>query len=264
MRKPVQLLAITVAIVGSLPIHAQDTRQLVENAVQTELTDDAADHSHWLYFEVERRPGNNHKQWVAETADGNLVRVLEQNGQTVTEQEQRSRMDSFAGSKSEQAKQRKSDLHDDEQASEMLRTLPKAFLWTRTGDENGSTTLHFKPDPGFHPSNYEERVFAAMEGDLIVNDEQHRIASLKGKLIHDVRFGGGLFGHLEAGGSFEVERRETAKGLWQIVETHVHIQGRALFFKSIGEQDDDEKSKLKQLPDNITFAQAEKELLTQK
>jgi hypothetical protein len=263
MRRAVQLMAIAVAIVGSLRVHGQDARQFVENAVQTELNDDAADHSHWLYFEVERRPGNTHKQWVAETADGNLVRVLEQNGQAVTEQDQRSRMESFAGSKSEQAKQGKSERHDDEQAAEMLKTLPRAFIWTKTSDENGNTTLHFRPDPQFHPKNYEERVFAAMEGDLTVNDAQHRIASLKGKLIHDVKFGGGLFGYLEAGGSFEVERHETAKGLWQIVETHVHIRGRALFFKSIGEQDDDEKSKLKQLPDDITFAQAEKELLAQ-
>lgn len=231
--------------------------------MQAELAADDADHSHWLYFEVDRKPGNALEQWVAETANGNLVRIVEQNGQAVSEQEQRSRMDSFAGSKSEQAKQRKSGQHDDAQAEEMLRTLPKAFLWTRTGDANGNTTLHFKPDPAFHPPNYEERVFAAMEGDLTVNDAQHRIASLKGKLIHDVKFGGGLFGYLQAGGSFEVERHETGKGIWQITETHIHIKGRALFFKSIGEQEDDVKSKLKQLPDDTTFAQAEKELLAQ-
>jgi hypothetical protein len=263
MRKRVQLLAVAVAITGCARIHAQDARAFVEKAVQAELAADDTDHSHWLYFETERRPGNALKQWVAETADGNLVRVLEQNGQAIPEQEQRSRMDSFAGSKSEQAKQRKSERHDDEQAEEMLRTLPKAFIWTRTGDANGNTTLHFKPDPDFHPPDYEARVFAAMEGDLTVNDEQLRIASMKGKLIHDVKFGGGLFGYLQAGGSFEVERRETGKGLWQIVETHVHIQGRALFFKSIGEQEDDEKTKLKQLSDDITFAQAERDLLAQ-
>jgi len=146
----------------------------------------------------------------------------------------------------------------------MLRTLPKAFIWTKTSDENGNTTLHFKPDPEFHPPDYEARVFAAMEGDMTVNDEQHRIACLKGKLIHDVKFAGGLLGYLQAGGTFDVERRETAKSLWQIVESHIHIQGRALFFKNIGEQEDDVKAKLKQLPDNINFAQAEKDLLSQR
>jgi hypothetical protein len=66
---------------------------------------------------------------------------------------------------------------------------------------------------------------------------------------------------MEAGGTFEVERRETGKGEWQITETHVHIQGHALLFKSISEQEDDEKSKFRRLPDNISIADAEKELL---
>jgi hypothetical protein len=264
MRRTVQLLAIAVAIAGCLQVHSQDARAIVEQAARTELADDAADHSHWLYYEADKRPGNAVKQWVAEAADGNLTRVVEENGQAVSEEEQRSRMDSFAASKSAQAKQRKSGQHDDAQATEMLKTLPRAFLWTKTSDENGNTTLHFRPDPAFQPPSYEERVFAAMEGDLIVDDEQRRIVSLKGTLIHSVKFGGGLLGYLEAGGTFDVERRETAKGIWQIVETHVHIQGRALFFKSIGEQEDDVKSKLKQLPDDITLAQAEKELLAER
>jgi hypothetical protein len=264
MHKPGRLIAIAVAIAGCLAVHAQDARQYVEKAVETELAGDATDHSHWLYFEVERRSGDSIKQWVAETEDGNLIRVVEENGLAVPEQEQRSKVDSFAGSKSEQAKQRKSEQHDDDQAAEMLRTLPKAFLWTKTGDANGNTTLHFKPDPEFHPSSYEQRAFAAMEGDLIVNDEQLRIASIKGKMIHDVKFAGGLLGYLEAGGSFDVERRETGKGLWQIVETHIHIQGRALFFKSIGEQEDDVKTKFKQLPDNIALQPAEQDVLAQR
>lgn len=264
MPKPVQLLAIAVVIAGGLQVHAQDARQIVQKAVQAELAADAADHSHWLYFEVDRKPGNSVKQWVAETANGNLVCVVNRNGESVSEQEQRTKMDSFAGSKSAQDNQRKSGRHDDAQAAEMLRTLPKAFIWTRTGDENGNTTLNFKPDPGFHAPNYEERVFAAMEGELTVNDEQQRIVSLKGKLIHDVKFAGGLFGYLQAGGTFDVERRETAKGLWQIVESHIHIQGRALFFKNIGEQEDDVKTRFQQLPANITLAQAEKDLLAQR
>jgi hypothetical protein len=259
-----QLIALVVVFASAHAVCAQDARQFVEKAVQAELAADAADHSHWLYFEVDQRPGNAVKQWVAETLGGNLVRVVEQNGQAIPEQVQRSKMESFAGTKSDQARQRKSERHDDEQAEEMLRTLPRAFIWSKIRDENGDTILHFKPDPAFHPPDYEERVFAAMEGDMTVNDQQQRIVSLKGTLIHDVKFLGGLFGYLQAGGTFDVERRETGKGLWQIVETHIHIQGRALFFKNIGEQEDDVKSRFKQLPDNIAFPPAENDLMAQR
>jgi hypothetical protein len=100
-----------------------------------------------------------------------------------------------------------------------------------------------------------------MEGDMTVDDAQHRIVSLKGRLTRDVKFGGGLFATLKAGGTFDVERRETGNAVWQITETHVHIEGHALVFKSISEQEDDVETKFKALPDDISFQQAEKELL---
>ncbi len=73
--------------------------------------------------------------------------------------------------------------------------------------------------------------------------------------------GGGLFGDLKTGGSFDVERREIGKGKWQITETHVHIYGHALLFKSISEQEDDVKTEFKELPQAITLQQAEGKLL---
>ena len=94
-----------------------------------------------------------------------------------------------------------------------------------------------------------------------VDERQHRIVSLKGQLVRDVKFGGGLFAALKAGGTFDVERRETGKGEWQITETHIHIQGHALLFKSIAEQEDDVKSKFEQLSDDVSLEQAEKRLL---
>src|SRR5581483_6900749 len=239
----------------------QDARDLVKQAVQTELAADAADHTRWLYFDVDRKPNSSVKQWVAETAAGDLQRVLESNGQKLTSADQKNKMESFIHDRGAQAKQRKSGQHDDKQATEMLSMLPRAFIWTKTGTQANSTVLHFKPDPNFHPPSWESRVFAAMEGDMLVDNAQHRIVSLKGRLIHDVKFGGGFFGNMRAGGTFDVERLETGKGEWQITETHVHIQGHALLFKSISEEEDEEKSKFKRIPGNLSLADAEKELL---
>ena len=98
---------------------------------------------------------------------------------------------------------------------------------------------------------------------MAVDAAQHRIVSLKGRLVRDVKFGGGLFATLKAGGTFDVERRQTGAGVWQITETHVHIDGHALLFKSIAEQEDDMKSKFTQLPGEISLERAERELLKQ-
>ena len=82
----------------------------------------------------------------------------------------------------------------------------------------------------------------------MVDKGQHRIQSIKGALTDDVKFGWGLFGRMKKGGTFEVERRELAPGVWQITESHVHIEGHALLFKTIGEQEDDVKCEFRRSP----------------
>jgi hypothetical protein len=241
----------------------QDAKRIVQQAVKTELAANSSDQSRWLYYEVNQKPKNSVTQWVAETSQGDLRRTLKQNGQEFPADQQHKKMDSFIHDSGAQAQQRKAGQHDDRQATELLKLLPDAFIWTSTGSHDGNTTLHFKPDAKFHPPNREARVFAAMEGDMRVNDAQHRIVSLKGRLIRDVKFGGGLLATLRAGGTFDVERREIGQKLWQITETHVHIDGHALFFKSISEQEDDVKTSFTRLPDNISFQQAEELLLKQ-
>jgi hypothetical protein len=150
--------------------------------------------------------------------------VLSRNGQPISEAQQRASIDKFIHDPSVQANQRRSGQHDDEQAEALLKLLPVAFIWTQTGSNDKTTTLHLKPDPNFRPPSREARVFSAMEGDMTVENSHHRIQELKGTMIRDVNFGWGLLGKLEKGGSFSVERRETGPGVWQITETHIHIQ----------------------------------------
>lgn len=246
---------------GSGTAEGQDPKQLVQQAVSTELAANKNDHTHWLYYEVDRKPDKSVTQWVAETKNGDLHRILEQNGQTLSESQQREKIASFLHDSGALEKQRKSEREDDKQATQLLELLPQAFVWAIAGSQGSSILLHFKPDSKFHPPNRESKVFAAMEGDIAVDKDQHRIVSLKGRLIHDVKFGGGLLGNLKAGGSFDVERREIGPNEWQIIETHVHIYGHALLFKSISENEDDVKSKFKQLGDELLLQAAEQDLM---
>ena len=240
---------------------AQTPRDIVRQAVRTELDASRNDHSHWLYFEIDRQPSKTVKRWVAEANSASVNRVVELNGQAVSESEQRQEMGAFINDSHAQAKQRKSGQHDDEQAAELLKILPDAFLWTRTGEKGNDILFHFKPDPQFRPRSLEARVFAAMEGDMAIDREQHRIASLKGRLINDVKIGYGVLGQLKAGGTFDVERRELSPHVWQITETHVHIQGHALIFKTISEEEDDVKMHFEQVDAGMTLLQAQSELL---
>ena len=256
-------IVLAILLVTALPACAQSPRDLVRQAVQTELVASGNDHSHWLYFEIDRQPAKSVKQWVAQAKSVSLNRVVELNGQSLPESQQRQQMTAFINDPRAQAKQRKSGQHDDEQAAELLRMLPDAFLWTSQGEQGNNLRFHFKPNPQFHPPDLEGRVFAAMEGDMIIDRDQHRIVSLKGRLIHDVKIAYGLLGNLQAGGTFDVERRELTPSVWEITETHVHIQGHALIFKTISEQEDDVKSHFEQIAPSTSLQQAQVELLHQ-
>jgi hypothetical protein len=254
------LLALAV-ILTATAASAQNPRDLVRQAVQTELVSARNDHSHWLYFEFDRQPDKTVKQWVAEARSVSLNRVIERNGQPLPDEQQRQEMSAFINDPRAQSKQHKSSQHDDEQAAELLNILPDAFIWNIEGEKGSQILLHFKPDPQFHPPDLEARVFAAMEGDMAIDREQHRIASLKGRLIKDVLIGFGLLGQLKAGGTFDVERRELTPQVWEITETHVHIQGHALIFKTISENEDDVKSHFKQIDQETSLQQARQELM---
>jgi hypothetical protein len=253
--------SLAVLLVSAAASRAENPKDLVQRAVKSELAADAADHSHWLYFDFDRKPENAIKQWIADAKGGSLHLIVERNGQPVPKDEQRRKMDEFIHDSDAQAKQRKNGAHDDDQATEMLGLLPQAFLWTETASQGSRTILHFKPDPQFHAPDWEARVFAAMEGDLVIDTQQLRIVSLKGRLIHDVLFLGGLLGRLQSGGTFAVERRELSTGIWQITETHVHISGHALIFKDISEEEDESKTNFTRLPAELDLQQAEKEIL---
>jgi hypothetical protein len=95
-----------------------------------------------------------------------------------------------------------------------------------------------------------------MAGEIVVNKAQNRIQTVKGKLIRDVKFGWGLLGKMDEGGTFDVERRELGPGVWEITESHVRITGHALLFKNIGEQDDEVKSGFRQTPPETTLETA--------
>lgn len=237
-------------------LQAQDAKQLVQQAVNSELAVHKADRSLWMYHEIESKPPLIAEQWVAQTAQGDVIRVVQRNGSPVSPEDQRKQVQGFLHDSAAQAQQRADTQHDDEQAASLLKLLPVAFLWTETSRNQATSTFHFKPDPNFQPPTRQARVFAAMEGDLTVDNRQQRIQEINGRLIHDVNFGWGLLGKLNSGGTFQLLRQEIGEGVWHHTETHLHIQGHALLFKSISQDEDDVKTSWEPEPDNLTLDQA--------
>jgi hypothetical protein len=250
---------------AGLLAQAQQTKQdphaqsIVRTAVQTELVADRDDHSRWRYRDAIRRPEGDFVYAVVETDHGSVKKKIQQDGHPLDStrlKEEMQRIESFIHDSSQLAKQRKDSEADDKRAENMLRLLPDAFLWSVKNDAADATTLAFTPDPNFDAPSMEARVFAAMAGEIVVSKPESRIQTIKGRLIREVKFGYGFLGHLNEGGTFNVERRQLAPRVWQITESHIHITGRALLFKNIGEEEDEVKTDFQPTPPATTLEQA--------
>ena len=247
--------ALTPAICAAAP--QQDPLAMLKVAVQTELNADDNDHSRWRYRDEEQELGN--VSIVVQTDYGSVKRLISHGGKPLSSDEAREedeRINRLIHDPSRLARQKRDGEQDDKSARELLNMLPEAFTWTVESENNAATKLHFEPKPDFRPPNLQARVLAAMNGTVIIDKAQHRIETISGRLTQDVVFGFGFFGRLRQGGTFRVERRELAPGLWQITETHVHIDGRALLFKSIGQQQDEVQTSYTPVPHGTTLEQA--------
>lgn len=252
----VSLLPFSVVAQPQQDKHAQE---MVRAAVQTELVADRDDHSRWRYRDLDRKPGGEALYQVVETDHGSVKKKLQENGNPLSEEQlakEDQRIQAFVNDPGQQAKQRKEGEQDDKRAENMLRMLPDAFLWSIKSDNGEVVTFAFTPNPDFEPPNMEAKVFSAMAGEIVVNTAQNRMQTIKGRLIHSVKFGFGLLGRMDEGGTFNVERREISPGIWLITESHVHINGKALLFKTIGEQEDEVKSDFRPTPKATTLEQA--------
>jgi hypothetical protein len=249
-------VALGAALCGSAAgAQPQDAKVILQQAVNAELAANRDDHSHWRY--VETVDGN--KFVVVETEYGALKRHLEEHGRpasAATLAADDERIQRFIHDPGMQAKQRRDGEHDDKSATELLNQMPEAFLWSVESETPDTIVLHFEPNPNFSPPDMQSRVMGKMAGTMIVDKTQHRIRTMKGSLSEDISIGFGLLGRLHRGGTFDVERKQIAPGLWQIAETHVHIEGRALFFKTIGQQEDEVKWDFTPVPPGTTLEQA--------
>ena len=235
------------------------TDQLVRQVINNELYANQNDHSRWMYLDSDTVPGKSTLKLVVQTLDGTVSKTIRLNGRPLTPQERSqdaAKMESVVNDPAVRERQRKNGQHDDQQSVSMMKMLPQGFIWTNAGEANGDITLRFKPNPAFTPPTYAARVFAAMAGEVTVDAKQKRVKMLSGHLVREVDFGWGILGKIVPGGTFRVIRTEVAPGEWEITETHVHIQGHMLIFKSISQQEDEVSSHYKATPAGLTLRQA--------
>lgn len=245
------------------PASAQDhrgLRELVRQVVRNELVAARDDHTCWRYISEERDPNGHSREFeVVQTPAGRLKQWFGIDGRGLTASERESelgRIEKLVSDGRAQQKLLSDERQDAEHAKRMFELFPEAFDYTAGGEENGRLRLVFTPRASFTPPTREAQVFHAMAGTMWIDAASLRLAKIEGRLVEEVKFGWGLLGHLDRGGTFVVEQREVGPGHWDLTRIHVNMNGRALFFKAINVQQNERHSHFQRVDDAIDLASA--------
>jgi hypothetical protein len=260
------IVIATVILLASRALPQSDTErlgmsanELARRVVTNELRFQAEDHGHWMYRLEKVESGKRQVQEILETNHGSLSRLLSIGGHpldTKQQQKENQRMQRLVSHPEEQRKLQQASRKKAEQGARLFRILPDVFVFSYAGRQGDLVTLTFRPNSTFQPPSIEARVFHHMQGEMTVDIKQERLAALNGYLMDDVKFGGGVLGHLDKGGKFGVRQTEVAPGEWEMSILCVDMQGKALFFKTIGVQQTEDHSDFSRVPDDVTLAEA--------
>jgi len=244
---------------GTSPDQPMPASELLRRAVDGELRGQADDHSHWMFHLKTIQGGKEEVKCVVQTKEGELDRVLSINGRPLTPEEQKRedrRIANLLNKPDETKKQQRAQQKDAHQTEDLFKMLPEALKVRYGQRRDDRVELLFEPNPNFYPPTREASVFHAMEGRIWINLKEDRLAEIEGHLMREVKFGGGLLGYLDKGGEFHVKQSEVSPQHWEISLLHVNMHGKALFFKTISVEQDESRTDFRQVPDNLTLAQA--------
>lgn len=259
------LLVMTLLCISSSESPAQkrrspiDANQLVSRTVANELRAAEENHRRWLYSLYRLKQDETQVFKAVQTKDGTLTYLVRVNGRPLTAEERKredARIRKLPSDPVEQRKEQEKSRSDIDKVEQLLEMLPRAFLFRVDGHQGRYIRLNFKPDPAFDPPSREAKVLHSMAGTMLVEPTEARLRSLSGQLLEEVEFGGGMLGHLNKGGSFEVEQREVKRGYWCITSVKVSLKGKALFLKTIDLRQHDVYANFRPVPDGLSLTEA--------
>jgi hypothetical protein len=213
----------------------------------------------WIYRVQKRVDGHMLTEDQVDTPHGPIYRVRAIDGKPLNAAQQskeQQRETLLLHDPGLQAKAKKHYQEDEQQLQKLLLLLPRAYVFSEKSRSGDSEVLTFQPNPAFHPDGYEQRVMQALEGDLVINLRDKRIASMRGHIFRKVEFGFGILGRIDPGGTFDLGRDEIAPDLWKTTLIHIDVSGRFSFFATITKQEYEVRSDFHRVPENLSVEQA--------
>ena len=267
-------LAVSVAILALVrPVPAfladqslESPTELVRRTVEGEIG--TGNGAKAMFTDHKGTPQGSQTKLVVETREGMagmLVAIDNKPLSPAQRQAEEARLEGLVNNPEGLKRKQRSEKEDTEHVTRIMKALPDAFLYESDGSAVGNqeigkpgdqlVRLKFRPNPKYNPPSHVEQVLIGMQGYLLIDANQHRIAKMDGTLTKEVSFGWGILGHLDRGGHFLVEQAEVIPGDWEVTHMSLSFTGKELLFKSISVKSDEVFSNFRPVPSNLTFAQ---------
>jgi len=254
-------ILLSASVIGQTPeaqpgISANDLGRAV---IDNEMKAQEASTARWMYQEEREEQGKKKMTEVVQTGQGTLERLLAVDDHLLGPDEQRheeERIEGLVRNPQVQQKREQVKRKEAEQCKVFFKMMADAFNFYYQGREGDLIRLSFKPNPKFQAPTREARVLEALEGEMWVQATERRLARNQGELTSEVKFAGGLLGHLDKGGKFSVEQTELAPGQWELTRMEINMEGKALFFKTIAVQEKQVRSRFRRVADDVTLSDA--------
>lgn len=269
----VRAIALTalIAISGAVPLCAQGSAEspadLVRAVVKNEVNANSSD-AKFMFRDRKQTLRGSQTRLVVETKEATAGMLVAIDDKPLTPQQLQSeeaRLAALANNPEELRKRQKAEKDDAHRTLRIVKALPDAFVYEFDGTEPARpglgnpgdelVRLKFRPNPSYEPPSRTEQVLTGMQGYVLIDANQHRIARIDGTLFKDVSFGWGILGRLDKGGRFLVEQGCVANGNWDVTRMNLSFTGRELLFKGINIKSDEVLSDFRSAPANLSFAE---------
>jgi hypothetical protein len=264
--------------VGSVSAQEQSLSpiQLVRATVANEVAAGNVNGMKHMFRDRKKNPQGSQIRIYVETRDGMAGMTVAYNDKPLTSQQmenEKGRLDGLVSDPAQLRRKMREQKEDSDRSLRIVKALPDAFLFEYDGTVPGTAMLghegvdlvrlKFHPNPSYHPPSHVEQVLLGMDGIILIDPMQRRIAQIDGTLFQTVGFGWGILGHLDKGGHFLVEQLDVGDNCWELSHMSLTFTGKILLFKSISIDSDEVFSKFRRVPNETTFAEGVKLLETE-
>ena len=240
---------------------------LVRTAAANEVAANNSSMKH-MFRSRKQTPQGSQTRLYVETEQATAAMTIAYNDKSLAPDQLRNeetRLAELAASPEQLSRKHAQEAENAQHSLAIMKAMPEAFLYQYDGEIAGKDgvggngnrliRLKFRPNSAYRPPSHVEQVLVGMQGFLVIDPVEKRIAQIDGTLFKEVAFGWGILGHLDKGGHFLVEQRDVGNDSWEISQMSLAFTGKILLFKSLTIKSDETFGDFRRVPDGTTLAQ---------